>query len=96
MCIVKCHTSIREEDVSSRGGCAHHRTCKHHHVLKVSPYFVSSAQVNQERQRIDVQGPADKDGYLVVKMLKKNLLILQSKLMEIYTSKGSKGFFLLR
>ena len=42
-------------------------TCEHHHVLNVSSDLVAAAQVEQERQRVDVAGPTDEDGKLPVR-----------------------------
>lgn len=39
-------------------------TSKHHHVLEVSFDLVPSAQVEQEGERVDVEGSADEDGDL--------------------------------
>lgn len=40
------------------------QTCKHHHVLEVGADLVSTAQVQQERERIDVRRSAQKHGQL--------------------------------
>lgn len=40
-------------------------TWKHHHVLKIPADFVPSAQVQEERERVDVRGSSQEDGYLI-------------------------------
>ena len=39
-------------------------TCEHHHVLEVSADFVASAQVQDEREGVDVAGSPDENGNL--------------------------------
>lgn len=43
-------------------------TCKHHHVLEVSFDLVSSAQVEEEGQRVDVESSSDEYSDLTVRL----------------------------